>query len=154
MSGTAATPAQARRQASRRPRWARQGSACVAALLWLPALAAPPASCGAELAGARRVASGPAELAWVARPVPLAVGRQIELEVVLCGALRAAELRVDADMPAHRHGMNYRASLERLAPGRWRARGLLFHMPGTWRLIFDLDDAGRRTRLTDTVELP
>ena len=37
---------------------------------------------------------------------------------------------------------------------RSRARGLVFHMPGKWRLIFDVQQAGQRLRLTDTIDLP
>ena len=40
-------------------------------------------------------------------------------------------------MPAHRHGMNYRATVSTLSPGVYRAEGLMFHMPGRWRVIFD-----------------
>ena len=46
---------------------------------------------------------------------------------------------VDAWMPEHRHGMNYRPTVTRLAPGRWRAEGLMFHMPGRWELVFTVD---------------
>ena len=41
-------------------------------------------------------------------------------------------------MPDHRHGMNYRPSVAALAPGRYRAQGLLFHMPGRWVVVFDI----------------
>ena len=46
-----------------------------------------------------------------------------------------AELvRVDATMPAHRHGMNYRPSVHNEGAGRWRVEGLLWHMSGLWEL--------------------
>jgi cytochrome c peroxidase len=48
-------------------------------------------------------------------------------------------LKVDAHMPAHRHGMNYAPKVTALGPGRWRAEGLLFHMPGRWELVFVVD---------------
>ena len=48
--------------------------------------------------------------------------------------------RIDARMPAHRHGMNYQPSLTETAPGRIRAEGLLFHMPGRWEFVLDLGD--------------
>ena len=41
-------------------------------------------------------------------------------------------------MPEHRHGMNYAPSVTRLGPQRWRAEGLMFHMPGKWEFIFEL----------------
>jgi hypothetical protein len=43
-------------------------------------------------------------------------------------------VEVDAEMPTHRHGMNYRPRLTVLAPGLARADALMLHMPGPWRL--------------------
>jgi hypothetical protein len=62
-------------------------------------------------------------------------------------------LRVDADMPAHRHGMNYRAKVSPKGEGRYVAEGLLFHMPGQWRLLFDVDGGGRTERLAANITL-
>lgn len=45
---------------------------------------------------------------------------------------------VDAQMPTHRHGMNYRPRLTALGPGRARADALMLHMPGPWRLRIGL----------------
>jgi hypothetical protein len=56
-------------------------------------------------------------------------------------------------MPEHRHGMNYRPTLASRGDGRYLAEGLLFHMPGRWRLLFDLERDGRRVRLTADVPL-
>lgn len=116
---------------------------------------------GAQAAG--RVGTWPASvtvmvegrwtLAWATRPSPLPVGRHVELDLRICGA-PVDSLRVDADMPAHRHGMNYAAQVKALGGGRFLAQGLLFHMPGTWRLIFDIESEGRVQRLTYSVDLP
>jgi len=52
-------------------------------------------------------------------------------------------LTVDADMPAHRHGMNYQPRVTALGGGRFLADGLALHMQGAWRLKFAiLTDAG------------
>src|SRR4051812_8689165 len=48
-------------------------------------------------------------------------------------------LKIDAQMPEHRHGMNYRPEVKRVASGHWSAEGLMFHMPGKWELVFELD---------------
>ena len=61
------------------------------------------------------------------------------------------EIVLDAQMPAHGHGMNYRPTVTQLAPDRFRVTGLMLHMAGTWRLTFDLVQADRRTRLTQDV---
>ena len=51
-------------------------------------------------------------------------------------------------MPAHRHGVNYRARVSPQGDGRFRAEGLLFHMPGKWQLVFDVERPDRTERLT------
>ena len=73
------------------------------------------------------------------------------LEVALCARDGSAvrQPRIDAWMPAHRHGMNYRTSVAALAGGRFRADGLLFHMPGRWEFVVEIGGE----RLTALVEL-
>jgi hypothetical protein len=97
-----------------------------------------------------------ARVAFVARPLPVPVGRHFDVDFVICDAAvrSGATVAVDAEMPAHRHGMNYRARVEALGGGAYRAHGLMFHMPGTWRLIFDLPIEGRTLRLTREIEVP
>lgn len=76
-------------------------------------------------------------------PEDIAVGEYFTVNLLLChesGAPFAGTLRVDADMPAHGHGMNYRPAIVQVAAGRFRAEGLMFHMPGEWRLEVSLDD--------------
>jgi len=95
---------------------------------------------------------GTLRLAWRAAPPTLAVARPFALHVSTCPGLRL--VRVDATMPEHRHGMNYRPSLHADGDGRWRAEGLLWHMAGRWELRFDLvDAAGAQHVLRQTVEL-
>jgi hypothetical protein len=85
-------------------------------------------------------------------PATIEIGRHFSIEAVICAEDAASVLtRVDADMPEHRHGMNYRPTVARKGNGRWVAEGLLFHMPGRWQLSFDVEHAGRRTRLTTDV---
>ncbi|HEX7043418.1 MAG TPA: hypothetical protein VF203_02275 [Burkholderiales bacterium] len=110
--------------------------------------ACEPALEGAPLA---RIDSPRYVLAFRTEPARVAVGEHFALLVAACGKDNGeppSELRVDAHMPAHRHGMNYAASVEPLAPGRWRAEGLLFHMPGDWEFLFDLRGAGPTERLS------
>ena len=111
-------------------------------------------SCGDALdAKARRTVDGEGlTLAWAPRPVPIPLDRHFALDISVCGAPVTA-LRVDADMPAHRHGMNYRVEVQPRGDGRFEARGLLFHMPGRWRLIFDVDAGGRTQRLTQELDV-
>ncbi|MBK9705147.1 MAG: hypothetical protein IPO75_17875 [Betaproteobacteria bacterium] len=62
-------------------------------------------------------------------------------------------LAVDATMPEHRHGMNYRPTVVARGTGIYRADGLMFHMPGRWDLLFDLVTPAGTERLTATVLL-
>ena len=152
--------AQCRSSAARR--LAEKGvSRAVVALLALAAALPAKAGddCGAALTKPAELwiaAADGARIAFVARPSPVPVGRHFDLDFVVCAAsaLRTdAAIQVDADMPAHRHGMNYRVTVSSLRPGVYRAEGLMFHMPGRWRVIFDLPLEGRTLRLTRELEV-
>lgn len=117
--------------------------------LLLALAAAPAAAC--PLA-APALQAGDLQLAWQAEGGPIAVGRPFVMQVQLCPA-GARLLRVDATMPEHRHGMNYRPSVAAQPDGRWRAEGLLWHMPGRWELRFDVEHGGRVQSLRESVTL-
>ena len=87
-----------------------------------------------ELQGTR-VESAKYVLAYRAAPE---VGKFFVVDVAACARSGPPpqRLQVDAQMPAHRHGMNYRPTVKALGPGRWRAEGLLFHMAGQWEFVF------------------
>ena len=106
-------------------------------------------SCEPQGFGARGRAEGDGVVV-VYRTVPaaLGLGRHFTVEAIVCAESPAAVLSgIDADMPAHRHGMNYRPTLTAKSPGHYVAEGLMFHMPGRWRLLFDVERGGRRARL-------
>lgn len=85
-------------------------------------------------------------------PAPIEVGRHFSVEAIVCATPAAQGLRVDAQMPEHRHGMNYRPRVSASGDGRYVAEGLLFHMPGRWELVFDVERDGRMERLaTDLI---
>ncbi len=99
---------------------------------------------------------GAVQAVWKVAGAPIAVGQPFALEVQVCPT-SATLTRVDAVMPEHRHGMNYRPSLKALGEGRWRVEGLLLHMPGRWELRLDVQAAGppgQTERLLDTLLLP
>ena len=132
----------------------------ITALAGLLACAAVQAACGDSLPAAHRLlaeADG-LQLAFAPRPAPLPLGRHFALDIVVCpaaGQPLPATLAVDADMPAHRHGMNYRTTVTALGEGRFRAEGLLFHMAGRWRLLFDVPAAAGQPprRLSREIDL-
>lgn len=113
-----------------------------------PAVACDPPSLGDAQ---QLVDSARYRLAWRARPSPIAVAEPFALEMSVCakpGVPPAEGVQVDATMPEHRHGMNYRPSVIEGPDGRFLAEGMLFHMPGKWRLIFDVRAGGITERLT------
>jgi hypothetical protein len=86
-------------------------------------------------------------------PATIELGRHFVVEALVCAPGPTPTLtRVDADMPEHRHGMNYRPTIAG-GGGRYRAEGFLLHMSGRWRLSFDVEHAGGRTRLTSDLLL-
>lgn len=142
---------------------------CLAAGALVSALAGTAqAACGDGLPAGARLQAEPAQastaasagwqLAFAPRPAPVPVGRHFALDIVLCpppGQALPATLAVDADMPAHRHGMNYRTTVRALGNGRYLAEGLMFHMPGRWRVLFEAPaPAGQPPlRLTREIEV-
>ena len=114
----------------------------------LPALVAavPAYACTLAFKGAATTESAHYTLAWRTDPAANPVGGHFSLDFVVCpktGAPLPQSLRVDAQMPEHRHGMNYKATVRSEGAGRYRADGLMFHMPGRWELMFEL--RGRET---------
>jgi len=80
-------------------------------------------------------------LSYRTLPAKIVVGEQFVLELAACpkaGTALPARVKLDAHMPEHKHGMNYRPSLEVLGSGRYSSEGWLFHMPGRWEFTFDL----------------
>lgn len=113
------------------------------------ACAPPPGAATAETARYR--------LALAAEPAAIGVGAFFAVVVEVCakpGAPPAEAVSVDAHMPAHRHGMNYAAKVERVSETRFRATGLLFHMPGAWEFVIEIRAGGasERAALPRTVE--
>ena len=135
----------------------RRVSGALAVLAVAPGLLAlPVAACPTAEQGFRRLASAEAEVAYRLEPAELKVGQFFTADVVACRTPRQEALRdikIDATMPAHGHGMNYRPSATRAAPDHYRFSGLMLHMPGTWRVTIDLLQGDKRTRLTHEVNL-
>jgi hypothetical protein len=115
----------------------------LAALLALPALAAAAPACELPGGSAQTIQSAHYLVLYRTQPAPLKVGRHFAVEFAVCPAPES--VRVDAGMPEHRHGMNYRPSVTATGEGRYRAEGLMLHMAGKWELVFEM-------RARDSVE--
>jgi len=150
------------RSAAGRWRLAAIGGALAALLAALLAATGPSGAAQAQAGAKDACAAGPGvrlvesaqyRLAWRSDPAPVPVGRLFALEVAVCprGAGGAATLAVDARMPGHGHGMNYKPSVKPAGDGRYRVEGMMFHMPGQWELAFELREGGRTERLVQPV---
>ena len=121
------------------------------------------AACPPLEADGARLDKADLQLAWrpLLKGAPIAPGaipmaQHFSIEVQLCaGAMPSAATlaRLDATMPEHRHGMNYRPRLTALGEGRFRAEGMMFHMSGRWQLEFEVQSAKGSLRLFDDVRI-
>jgi hypothetical protein len=107
-------------------------------------------TCVADLPGGKSVEAADYRLSYRTQPPKIVIGRHFAMEVMICpkAAGSVDGLQVDAFMPEHRHGMNYRPAAKALGSGRYQVDGLMFHMPGRWDLHFDVTGGGRKERLT------
>ena len=86
--------------------------------------------------------------------IPLAEHFALDIQVCSANAASPARLsKVDATMPAHRHGMNYRPVITALGNGRYRVEGLMFHMAGLWQLGFELQAGPRLIRISHDLQI-
>ena len=53
-----------------------------------------------------------------------------------------ASVVVNADMPTHGHGMNTIPITTFVGDGWYETTGMLFHMPGSWQITFDIQVDG------------
>lgn len=80
---------------------------------------------------------------------PIRVGDPFAIDLAVCGAGDAEvdRITINAIMPVHRHGMNYKPVIAKLGKGRYRAQSFVFHMPGLWQIIVTLYHNGQPIRL-------
>ena len=69
------------------------------------------------------------------------------------GSLDNIKLKVDADMPAHRHGMNTQPVVSKKEAADYQVDGMLFHMGGDWVITVDVENAGKTERATFPVSV-
>ncbi len=130
----------------------RQVLAVMLLCLGAPVLAGGPCTDGASRDGnLLRIDGEPAaHLAFV--PEIIRVGEPFAIRISLCIPMQELE-EVDAGMPAHGHGMNYRPTVSPGTDGVVTADGFLFHMPGTWEISLILKHGVTRMRLVRTLSL-
>jgi YtkA-like len=120
----------------------------VAPLACLIAMLPSHLSAGCLPAGAAGVMRAPEsttfEAALQTDPAPVIVGAPFAVKFHVCaaGGKTIDRLTIDATMPAHRHGMNYKPEIAALGDGKYEARGFLFHMPGQWEITLSVYSGG------------
>ena len=104
-----------------------------------------------ELPPGKRLESAQLSLSYRTTPAKIALGEHFVLEIAVCPkqGKPADRIRLDAHMPEHRHGMNYRPSVSAVGEGRYRSEGWLFHMAGRWEFVFEIGGE----RLADSVRI-
>jgi hypothetical protein len=118
-------------------------AAALAAAAGAAAACEPPSGFAAR----GRLASKDVFVVFRTVPATIEIGRHFSVEAIVCATPASQALRVDAHMPEHRHGMNYRPTVSTTGGGRYVADGLMFHMPGRWELVFDVERGGQTERL-------
>jgi len=96
------------------------------------------------------------QVVLVPTPDPIPRGQPFDVEVRITARDSnpgEPEVRIDARMPEHFHGMNRTAIMKRLDKSTWRGSDLLFHMPGHWELYVDITQNGRTERAQMDVDL-
>lgn len=88
-------------------------------------------------------------------PMRIEVGAPFALVLNICTKKNEpAELvSIEATMPEHKHGMNYKPTIVAGVDGRYRADGFVFHMPGRWELNFDVRSGGEIEKLSHDILL-
>lgn len=131
----------------------------ITAIAAICALAAAPAMVVAcpTVPGMASTQTANVSLIFTTRPSPVLPGEPFEMDVSVCpnaAGVAVQALRVDAWMPLHRHGMNYKTRVIAAGNGRFQVSGLLFHMPGRWEILFDVTLPDATERASAIMDLP
>ena len=67
----------------------------------------------------------------------MSVGSFFSMDFDICKdskSLPIQDLKINAMMPAHGHGMNYKTEITHLSNYQFKLKNLNFHMPGLWQI--------------------
>ena len=97
------------------------------------------------------VKSNPYSITFASISEAIRIGEQFSVIAVVCdqkGTLADVNFSMDAWMPHHNHGMNYRPKITKKSAGRFLVEGLMMHMPGMWQFTFKIGEGDSTVRLT------
>ena len=88
-------------------------------------------------------------------PGNIAVSAPFKALVTTCAerSVSVKRVTIDATMPRHRHGMNYLPTLKKTGIDSYTASGMLFHMPGLWRIEVAVSANGKTQRFFHDIEV-
>ena len=94
-----------------------------------------------------------APLTFIETVSSINVSQPFTADITVCSALASSiSVELDAQMPAHGHGMNYSPELTVVASTdkhlKVSAEGLVLHMPGTWEWVVDLTSSESKQTIT------
>jgi hypothetical protein len=81
-------------------------------------------------------------------PDTVLLGQPFDMEFKTCSenSTSIKQVTVEATMPQHNHGMNYVPEITTIGQNRYKASGMLFHMPGKWRISLEARGADKNGR--------
>ena len=91
------------------------------------------------------------QLAYATQPPKVESDKMFSVVIHLCSRQAIERITVDAHMPEHRHGMNYKPRMVQNPDGSYHATGFLFHMPGKWEFVFEVRADGEVERFSHAV---
>ncbi len=90
----------------------------------------------------------------IAIPLNQLVRLRVNIEALDGQPIKELKLvKFDAQMPAHRHGMVTKATISEVKPQQYLIEGVKLHMPGIWKLIFDLKDNKQASQVAISLNL-
>lgn len=120
-------------------------------VFWFLASSAPVFACDASGQRMRSDVQNAPEVFFAVDDIPLA--QPFSILITVCNETGMNDLRIDAIMPAHRHGLNYTPAVTALGDGVFRVDNVLFHMPGVWKLQAEFDFSGQSIRYMSDIAL-
>ena len=84
------------------------------------------------------------------KPDKVSVGKPFSMTLSVClkdGNQFAGKVKINAMMPMHKHGMNYKPTVKKVSTGKFEIKGFVFHMPGQWQYMVELVDGASSEKI-------